>query len=128
MISQISWSPGKTPDVMRLRSMQLDIRVSEVYEAYASFSTLIKSGPQDLPSFHLYTDDGPPPVPAQKSKSDVDPKMAWLDSWRNKVDVDDLTLVGHSFGGGTLLHLLSTGPPEGFGRLPVRKAVALDPW
>jgi platelet-activating factor acetylhydrolase len=108
--------------------MQLDIRVSEVYEAYTSFSTLIKSGSQDLPSFHLYTDDGPPPIPAQKSKSDVDPKMAWLDSWRNKVDVDDLTLVGHSFGGGTLLHLLSTGPPEGFGRLPVRKAVALDPW
>jgi platelet-activating factor acetylhydrolase len=104
--------------------MQLDVRVSEVYEAYTSFSTLIRFGPQTLPSFHLYMEDGSPPVPADKS----DPKTVWLDSWRGKVETDDLTLVGHSFGGGTLLHLLSTAPPKGFSRIPVKRAVALDPW
>ena len=109
--------------------MQLDVRVSEVYEAYASFSTLVKTGHSGLPSFHLYTDDGPPPpLPKAQLDAGVDAKTAWLDSWRGKVETDDLTLVGHSFGGGTLLHLLSTAPPEGFSRMPVKKAAALDPW
>lgn len=105
--------------------MQLDVRVSEVYETWTSFSTLVKAGHRGLASFHLNTEDGPPP-PTKGSGTDA--KDAWLDSWRNQIDTDDLTLVGHSFGGGTLLHLLSTRPPEGFERMPVKKAVALDPW
>jgi len=110
---------------MHLRSLQLDIRVAEVYETYASFKQLVRSGGQHgLPSFHLYTDDGPPPA----TTGSKDPSSAWLDSWRGRVRTDEVSLVGHSFGGGTLLHLLSTSPPKGFDRLPVKRAVALDPW
>lgn len=110
---------------MSLRSKQLDIRVSEVYETYTSFSKFISSGSTSLPHFHLYKEDGPPPP---THSTELESERAWLDSWRGTVDTNDLTLVGHSFGGGTLLHLLSTRPARGFERLPVRKAVALDPW
>jgi platelet-activating factor acetylhydrolase len=42
---------------------------------------------------------------------------------RDKVNVTDLQLTGHSFGGATILRLLQTSPT-----LPVKRAVLLDPW
>ena len=121
--------------------------MAEIYEAFYSFATLVNKGPSALSNLHLYTDDGPPPPPVSSSssssssssksiphvhtKSDTtqhEAKVAWLDTWKSRVNLQDLTLVGHSFGGGTLLHLLQIRPPQGFEKLPVKKAVALDPW
>lgn len=54
----------------------------------------------------------------------------WLDKHfgGGKIDTASVDLVGHSFGGGTLLYALEREVPEGEEKLPVRKAVALDPW
>ena len=118
----------KAPTLLGIRTMQLDVRVREVYEAYASFKQLCETGASDgktqigdLPSEHRST---------------------WMDSWKDKVDMDNLTLAGHSFGGGTVVgyidvarsiaddqfHLLQNEPPDGFSPLPVKNAIALDPW
>lgn len=64
---------------------------------------------------------GSGPVP----KADA---VEFLDALRGTVDVDSLDLVGHSFGGGTVLWALQRDVPEGEDKLPVKKAVALDPW
>ena len=76
-------------------------------------------------------------------------KREWAETFRDKVDTTEVTLTGHSFGGGTLvshlrttafsarltltlpflqLHLLQNPPPSGYTALPVDKAIALDPW
>jgi len=45
------------------------------------------------------------------------------------VNCDDVTLVGHSFGGCTVLSILSSPPPSTADLpLPIRKVLLYDPW
>lgn len=104
---------------MTLRSLQLDIRVHELYATYTSFRSLITRGPASLPGLVMSAGSGLVP------KADA---AEFLQALRGKVDVDSLDLVGHSFGGGTILWALQRDVPEGEEKLPVKKAVALDPW
>jgi platelet-activating factor acetylhydrolase len=107
---------------MTLRSLQLDIRVHELYETYRSFNTLITSGASALPPGLAIT--------ADTTRYKGPEAREWLGKMFDKgsVDTDEVDLVGHSFGGGTLIWALERGVPEGETALPVRKAVALDPW
>lgn len=116
-----SWSPDPQPDVMTLRSLQLDIRVHELYATYRSFRTLLTSSASSLPGLA---------VTADTIHHTSAPAVEWLETLfpRGSVDTDAVDLVGHSFGGGTMVWALERGVPEGEEALPVRKAVALDPW
>lgn len=121
-LTLLSWSPDPQPDVMTLRSLQLDIRVHELYATYRSFHKLITSGTAALPSGLSITANA-----TQYRSSEA---REWLGQIfpRGSVATDQVDLVGHSFGGGTLIWALERGVPEGEDALPVRKAVALDPW
>lgn len=84
---------------MLWRAHQLDFRVREVYAAYEGFKRFL--------SAEVEVDGAPP------------------ETLRGKVDIEDLQLTGHSFGGGTILRLLQTSGPT---PMPVKRAVVLDPW
>ncbi|BEJ12846.1 hypothetical protein CspHIS471_0300200 [Cutaneotrichosporon sp. HIS471] len=90
--------PVKAPEMMLWRAHQLDFRVREVYAAYDGFKRFLSGEGDDV-----------------STASDL----------RDKVDVEDLQLTGHSFGGATILRLLQTSHPS---PLPVKRAVLLDPW
>lgn len=106
---------------MTLRSLQLDIRVHELYATYRSFKTLVTKGGAALPGLVMSAGSGP--VPKEEA-------FPFLDTYfgAERVDVDTVDLVGHSFGGGTVIWALERSIPEGEEKLPVNKAVALDPW
>lgn len=87
-----SWAEGEEHPVTHARTLQLDIRTREVYEAYHSFKRLL-SHVGDL-SIKIEGLEG-------------DGRQSWIDSLKDKVDVDDLRLTGHSFGGGTIVCLFS---------------------
>ncbi|KAJ8523539.1 hypothetical protein ONZ45_g110 [Pleurotus djamor] len=112
--TDISWEPDDKPNVQAFafRAEQLAFRKYEIYTAYKAFRemTLVGNDQHSLQSI----DDSP---------------VDW-DSWGpNRVECDTgLTLAGHSFGGCTVLSLLSTYPAPGHLRLPVSNALALDPW
>ncbi|GHJ83657.1 hypothetical protein NliqN6_0059 [Naganishia liquefaciens] len=120
--NELDWSPDPQPDVMTLRSLQLDIRVHELYATYRSFKTLITSSATSLPAGLRITADSIHHTSAAA--------VEWLSGVfpPGSVATDEVDLVGHSFGGGTMLWALERGVPEGEEALPVRKAVALDPW
>ncbi|KAJ9096796.1 hypothetical protein QFC21_005067 [Naganishia friedmannii] len=120
--NELDWSPDPQPDVMTLRSLQLDIRVHELYATYRSFRTLATQGASALPSGLTIT-AGATTMAQNEAKE-------WLDKnvGVGSVDTTGVDVVGHSFGGGTLLWALERDVPEGEEKLPVRKAVALDPW
>jgi hypothetical protein len=66
--------------------LQLKTRVREVYEAYHSFRRLLV-GEADVV------------MPG----ADGVKKKEWAESFRDHVDVEELYLTGHSFGGGTMV-------------------------
>ncbi|KAJ9113612.1 hypothetical protein QFC22_005920 [Naganishia vaughanmartiniae] len=121
--NELDWSPDPQPDVMTLRSLQLDIRVHELYATYRSFHTLVTQGASALSSAGLTISAGSNTLASNEATE-------WLDTnlGAGKVNTTSVDLVGHSFGGGTLLWALERDVPEGEQKLPVRKAVALDPW
>lgn len=95
------------------------MRVSEIYEAYASFRSFVSAGLGGIRGPDIDLDDGKP-------DGTVDD---FVDTFRDRVEVDrDVTIAGHSFGGGTLFSLLQSRPPGGFSRIPLCQAIALDPW
>lgn len=106
---------------MTLRSLQLDIRVHELYATYRSFHTLITRGAALLPGLT---------ITAGTTTMGQNEANEWLgrNFGQGQVDTQSVDLVGHSFGGGTLLWALERDVPDGEEKLPVRKAVALDPW
>lgn len=71
---------------MAFRTMQLDLRVQEVYEAYHSFKSVV-SGDME-PAVH---------------ESSADEGKAFVASVRDRVDLEDVSLTGHSFGGATVV-------------------------
>ncbi|KAJ7684003.1 platelet-activating factor acetylhydrolase, isoform II-domain-containing protein [Mycena rosella] len=103
------------PPAFPLRAEQLAFRQHEVYRIYAAFCGLVRDGPGA--GAGLAAIDG----------ADVD-----LGSWTPAaglpvVDCDDLALAGHSFGGCTMLSILSS-PSGAYPPLPVTKVLLYDPW
>lgn len=96
---------------MRLRGLQLDYRVREVYETYEAFKSMVSGG--NKADVEDMTDE-------EASK--------FFASLRDTVDIENLKIGGHSFGGGTTFRVLQTAPPEGYDVLPIKHAVSLDPW
>lgn len=71
---------------MHFRESQLEIREREVYETYSSFRNLVEGQKiDDLVISDLKAEHRDP----------------WISSFKGMVDVEDLHLAGHSFGGGT---------------------------
>ncbi|KAK0230986.1 platelet-activating factor acetylhydrolase, isoform II-domain-containing protein [Armillaria fumosa] len=98
------------------RTEQLAFRKHEVYLTYSAFSSLVRRDENVL----LETIDG----------SAID----W-DSWSTNDDevetvqcIENITLAGHSFGGGTMFHILSAKRPEWAAPIPVTNMLIFDPW
>ncbi|KAK0191153.1 platelet-activating factor acetylhydrolase, isoform II-domain-containing protein [Armillaria mellea] len=117
-----------------LRTEQLTFRKHEVYLAYSAFSSLVRKDENLL----LETIDGS--------------TINW-DSWSTNDDevdtvqcIENITLAGHSFGGGTMVggfqvffrvystdstlqfHILSAEHPEWAAPIPVINMLIFDPW
>lgn len=92
--------------MMSWRAHQLDFRVREVYSAYGAFKQFLAGSTGE-------SDAGAVDVAA---------------ALKDKVDLTDLQLIGHSFGGATVLRLLTTAPPPTLAPLPVIRTIMLDPW
>jgi len=88
---------------------QLGVRRFETYSAWNAFKKLVVDG-----------DHG-------KLTSMDDVAIDWA-AFHDKADLSSVQFVGHSFGGATLFHILSTPPDEGFSPLPISHALFLDPW
>jgi len=91
-----------------LRLEQVEFRKEEVYRVYSLFRALAKGEPVAFQDEHSGSAD--------------------LASWVNRINYDDLQLVGHSFGGCTALVILSSPPPSGYDALPIKHGLLLDPW
>jgi len=126
--ANIRWASGSASKD-KLRSLQLDMRLQEVYETYHSFKRLVSDPSQrDGTRFD-----------EKATSSAIDGFMA---SIPDRVDFDNVHLTGHSFGGGTMvswpllivlgadtqLHLLQSPPPDDLPAIPVKRCIALDPW
>uniref|UniRef100_A0A8H7Y0Z5 N-acetyltransferase domain-containing protein n=1 Tax=Psilocybe cubensis TaxID=181762 RepID=A0A8H7Y0Z5_PSICU len=100
-----------------LRGQQLAFRHHEIYITYSSFCRFIQ---QDS-TLEFDTIDGSPY--AQHRWSELNNAGQSLIRYDN-----DVVLAGHSFGGCTVLSILSTRPYDGYTSIPVERAVILDPW
>ncbi|EKM59854.1 uncharacterized protein PHACADRAFT_192245 [Phanerochaete carnosa HHB-10118-sp] len=121
---------------LAFREEQLLFRRIELYLTYTLFSGMV-STPWDEENMTLdwiHTVSGP----WNHSLADRPEDRAFWKSWHKtgsqpRVQYDyDVLLTGHSFGGATVLSVLSNPPPSledrEFSAIPVRRAVALDPW
>lgn len=88
---------------------QLGVRRFEVYSAWNAFKKLVA----DCDRGELTSMD--------------DVTIDWA-AFHDKADFSSVQFIGHSFGGATLFHILSTPPDEGFSPLPISHALFLDPW
>ncbi|CAA7260046.1 unnamed protein product [Cyclocybe aegerita] len=118
--TDIHWDDSDKIDThpIPLRGQQLVFRHHEVHIAYSTFCRFLRNDP----TLDLETIDGSP----------FD-KSSWLSSDQSsdaaKVRYQDgIVFTGHSFGGCTVLSLLSTEPLEGYAAIPVERVVILDPW
>ena len=89
---------------------QLDFRRFEVYSAWNAFKKLVVDGDR-----------------GKLTSMDDMTAIDWA-AFHDRVDFSSVQFVGHSFGGATLFHILSTPPGEGFSPLPISHALFLDPW
>ncbi|KAJ3722398.1 platelet-activating factor acetylhydrolase, isoform II-domain-containing protein [Lentinula raphanica] len=115
--SDVSWVE-KPQDTLPLRVDQLIIRQHEIYTTYAAFTKLVK-GDSDIGSSIRFT-----------STETTETKHTWSTA---PIDVNDICLAGHSFGGCTMFSLLSSKPPiisevKSYPQIPVRDTLILDPW
>ena len=130
-LPDLAWDDEEDKSLMRFRTLQLDMRVRETYEAYHSFKRLTNGDHESVTVI-----DG---------LKKVD-EAALLSSFRDKVNIDSVTLTGHSFGAGTLvslvpqaptfqltmikqLHLLQIPSPDTtLPAIPINRVICLDPW
>ncbi|KAG2013287.1 hypothetical protein CC2G_010216 [Coprinopsis cinerea AmutBmut pab1-1] len=118
--ADIHWDEGN--DAIKnapypLRAEQLAFRHHEVYTAYNTFHKFIHNDPE----VRMDIIDG----------SEFKRKSWGLDDVTGKPFVDcdkDVVLAGHSFGGCTVLSILSSEPTQEYTPIPVSRAVILDPW
>ncbi|KAG6831388.1 hypothetical protein H0H92_010990 [Tricholoma furcatifolium] len=109
---------SKEATPLPLRTDQLEFRRAEIYTAYQSFVHFLKN---DCAS-ELYTIDNQPID--QTSWAYVDPV-----SNEGPICFDkNVVLAGHSFGGCTVLSILSSNPSPEYMHIPVSHALILDPW
>ncbi|KAJ3811717.1 platelet-activating factor acetylhydrolase [Lentinula aff. lateritia] len=120
--SEVSWAE-KPQDVLQLRLDQLTIRQHEIYTTYTAFAKLVCSSNKDSDfgaSVHFV--------------GDLSSEPNFQGTWSNApIDVEDVCLAGHSFGGCTVFSILSSMSPMAPGkntypRIPVRDTLILDPW
>lgn len=117
--TDIHWDDSDSIDVhpIPLRGQQLAFRHQEIYIAYATFCRFMQ---------------GDPTLEFETIDSTSYDKGSWTklnESGQQVIRYDDrIILAGHSFGGCTLLSMLSTLPLEGFSRIPVERTIILDPW
>ncbi|KAF8663408.1 hypothetical protein AX16_000980 [Volvariella volvacea WC 439] len=101
-----------------VRREQLVFRRHEIYIAYDAFRRLLQNDPEVeielIDGEHLETKGWS--VLDELSQS---PPVRWD---------DQVGLAGHSFGGCTMLSILSSHPPQEYSRIPVSHALVLDPW
>ncbi|KIL70181.1 hypothetical protein M378DRAFT_183750 [Amanita muscaria Koide BX008] len=101
-----------------LRVEQLEFRHDEIYIVYRTFSDFLGRAER---SVELTTIDG----------SEIHDSWTMMDDETGFSPVkhcEDVTLAGHSFGGCTVLSILSTKPPSEHEPIPTTKALLLDPW
>ncbi|KAF8076569.1 platelet-activating factor acetylhydrolase, isoform II-domain-containing protein [Lyophyllum atratum] len=106
------------PTPFPMRTDQLEFRREEIYTAYKTFCDFV----QNNCSSELETIDN----------SHID-YNSWscvdVTSGKGPVCLDaNVTLAGHSFGGCTVLSILSTNPPPEYPYIPISRALILDPW
>ncbi|KAI0089141.1 platelet-activating factor acetylhydrolase, isoform II-domain-containing protein [Irpex rosettiformis] len=141
----VLWNTEYDKSKFPLRRNQLRFRRSEIYLGYAHFKKFVESSLESdadvLPHPSLHTVDGPSAssLASPSHSKDRNFWLSWLKSGsKPKVRVErDVALAGHSFGGATVLDILSTPPPllpseyEGgkrFSHIPITHAIVLDPW
>ncbi|WWC71354.1 uncharacterized protein I206_105309 [Kwoniella pini CBS 10737] len=118
--SDLKWAKGEDKSLTHFRTLQLDIRSREIYETYHNFKNLINNNHAE---FII------PEIGNKEKEKDLIKKKEWIESLNDKVDYEDLRLTGHSFGGGTVLHILqTTNPSSELPSLPIKQVIALDPW
>ena len=98
-----------TRQCFAFRMEQLDLRRFEIYSVWNAFKKLVTDGDHE-----------------ELTNMD-DIAIDWA-AFHDKVDFSSVQFVGHSFGGATVFHILSTPPDEGFSPLPISHALFLDPW
>ncbi|RDB22670.1 Platelet-activating factor acetylhydrolase 2 [Hypsizygus marmoreus] len=106
------------PTPLPLRTDQLAFRRQEIHIAYQTFCRFL----QHDPSLEFEAVD----------ECEID-KKTWteIDSVSGQGPVcydENVSLAGHSFGGCTVLSVLSSHPPSDYPSLPVTHALILDPW
>lgn len=88
-----SWAGESNSSLMRFRTLQLEMRVREVYDAYYNFRQVVEA------------DAGPETSSLRSLSQD---KLPWLASIRYHVDFEEIYMTGHSFGGGTTVSVLAS--------------------
>lgn len=86
----VSEENGTNPSKDRLRALQLAMRVREVYETYHSFSRLV-GGQSDGKTIY------------NNGKAEDQKVTDFVNSLQGQIDLDNVYLTGHSFGGGTMV-------------------------
>ncbi|KAK2466113.1 hypothetical protein APHAL10511_001755 [Amanita phalloides] len=115
---QVMWEDQPAdgaPMPFALRAKQLEFRRKEIYTAYNTFHKFLRGEKTELET--------------------IDGRIIH-NSWRiidndaqtSPVRCEDVTLMGHSFGGCTVLSILSTPSSSEYEYLPTSQALVLDPW
>lgn len=105
---EIAWEGGESGSLEKFRTSQLEMRVREVYEAYQSFGRIVQG---DVSNVIL-------------ERIDTEVRHSWAGSMRDKVDMSQVELTGHSFGAGTVV---SQGPVERWQSLITASSLAYRP-
>jgi len=84
---EIAWEGGEKGSLERFRTLQLEMRVREVYEAYQSFGRVVQGDSSE----------------AILEPIDAALRQQWAGSLRDQVDMSQVQLTGHSFGAGTVV-------------------------
>jgi pimeloyl-ACP methyl ester carboxylesterase len=117
---------------MKYRSQQLSVRTYELLTSIEILLSLLS----DPSSLAQHTTRRSPHTPGILSKQPITSlPTSFFSCWTDNVDLNEIWLAGHSFGGGTCLSLLSQvweAKSQGRDILPekvnVQGVIILDPW
>lgn len=88
----LSWGQGDEGSLKQMGEIQLDMRVREIYETYSHFRHVVLDG-RDHRTIRIGDN-----VSGNEGKINT-----FISSLQGKIDLDNLYLSGHSFGGGTVV-------------------------